>query len=264
MKFLAFTLDLESDYAGQVNQYEIFKYPAKIEEVLARLHLLNVKITVFVVGEILEKYPHIVKLFKKYGCEFEVHSYSHKKDKVSLDEEIERAQLAYYNYFKQYPKGYRAPQGRISKEVIKLLEKKNFLYDSSIFPSYYPNPLRYLLRNKNIHCVKDSSIVEIPLTAVTPFRFTLSLSYIKLLGMRFYSNLFRFFNLPNFICFNVHLHDFIVVEDSYRRLPLFWKFVYGRNKFSGTNYCIRFLKYIKEQGYRFCFMSEVYDRYKKQ
>lgn len=261
MKLFAFTLDLEADYGGSVGQYEIFKNPKKIEEILSVLDSFDVKITVFVVGKILEMYPDIVKIYEKYDCEFEVHSYSHNVINPHLEYEIEKAKLAYFNYFKEYPRGYRVPQGRISNAATKLLQKHGFLYDSSIFPSYYPNPFRYLLCNRNIHYYANSNIMEIPLTSITPFRLTLSLSYIKLLGLRSYLKLFQIFNLPDVICFSSHLHDFIVKENSYSKLSHFWKFVYGRNKFSGTNFCIEFLKYIKQQGYQFCFMSEIYKLY---
>lgn len=262
MNFFAFTIDLEPDYAGCVDQYEIFKEKKRIEEILLILNSFDVKITVFVVGKVFELFPKIVELFEKYGCEFESHSYFHNSFNPNSDSEIEMAKKAYFNYFKKFPMGYRAPQGRISKIDIKSLEKHGFLYDSSIFPSYYPNPFRYLFCKKRIHYVRGSNIMEIPFTSITSFRLTLSLSYMKLLGIDVYFELLRFFSLPNVICFGTHLHDFIVNENSYSKLSYFWKFVYGRNKYSGTDYCIKFLKYIKRIGYHFCFMSEIYNKYK--
>lgn len=263
MKYFAFNLDLEADHAGQVGRYGIFKSKEHIEKLLELLNNLNVKITVFVVGEIFELYPDIIKIFQKYNCEFEAHSYSHKPANGNSDEELSRAKSAYYSYFKKYPKGYRAPLGKISDKTIELLEKHDFIYDSSIFPSYYPNPFRYLLCNRQIHHYKNSNILEIPLTVVTPFRLMLSLSYIKLFGLKFYLKLFKYFKLPDIIIFNTHLHDFIVNEDSHGRLPVFWKFIYDRNKYKGIEFCMDFLKYIREKKYQFCHMSEIYGIYKK-
>lgn len=263
MKLFAFTLDLEADYAGCTDQYGIFKNPKKIEQLLSILDSFDIKITVFVVGEIFEQYPDVIRIFEKYNCEYEIHSYSHGVINPHLEHEIEKARIAYFNYFKKYPKGYRVPQGRISNAIIKLLEKYSFLYDSSIFPSYYPNPFRYFFCNRNIHYFNNSNIMEIPMTPITPFRLALSLSYIKLLGIKFYLKLFRIFNLPDIICFNSHLHDFIINENSYSKLSYFWKFIYSRNKFSGIDYCIQCLKYIKQKGYQFCFMSELYKLYEQ-
>ncbi|MEM3101506.1 MAG: polysaccharide deacetylase family protein [Candidatus Nitrosotenuis sp.] len=257
MKLFAFTLDLEADYGGVVNQYEIFKDLANIDDVLSKLNDLGVRITVFVVGEILELFPETIKIFEKYNCEFEPHSYSHDFNNPDSESEIEKSKLAYFNYFKRYPAGYRAPRGKISESGIKLLEKHGFLYDSSIFPSYFPNPFRYLFSNRKIHYYGNSKIVEIPLTSVSPIRITLSASFIKLFGV----NLFKKLSLPNIICFDSHLHDFIINEDSFGKLPLFQKLLYNRNKYRGFDLCIEFIEHVKEQGYKFCYMSEIHEAY---
>ena len=263
-KLFAFTLDLEPEYAGQINQHEIFKDRTKIEEIISTLSSHDIKITVFVVGELFKLNSDIIKLFEKYNCEFEIHSYSHKTLNVNHENEIVQAKKAYFDYFKKDPTGYRVPCGKLTKKIVRLLEKHSFLYDSSTFPSYYPHPLRYIHLNRNIHYFDNSNLMEIPLTSITPIRLTLSLSYLKLLSINFYFWLFRLFKLPDFICFDTHLHDFIINEESHKKLPRFWKFVYNRNKFSGLDYCIQFLKYIKREGYKFCFMSELYKIHKEQ
>ncbi|MFA4889092.1 MAG: polysaccharide deacetylase family protein [Candidatus Omnitrophota bacterium] len=263
MKTLAFTLDLEPDYAGLVGGYKIFENTREIEEILARISSLGAKITVFVVGEIFEKYPHIIKIFEKFNCEFEAHSYTHNVDRPDIEDEISKSRQAYFNYFGKHPRGYRVPQGRVSDKTVRLLKKYNFLYDSSIFPSYYPNPFRYLFCKRCIYYTGNTDIVEIPFTSITPLRFTLSLSYLKLLGINFFLESFRLFGLPDNICFNTHLHDFIVKEESFSRLPKFWKFIYGRNKFKGIDFCTMFLEYAKDQGYRFKYMSKLYEAFVK-
>ncbi|MCX5713859.1 MAG: polysaccharide deacetylase family protein [Candidatus Omnitrophica bacterium] len=263
MKNFAFTLDLEADYSGCVGEYGLFKEPEKIEGLLSWLSSFGVRITVFVVGEIFELYPEIVRIFEKYHCEFEAHSYSHSTSSQDLASEIEKSRVAYFSYFKKYPLGYRAPQGRITPSAIRLLEKHGFLYDSSVFPSYYPDPLRYLFCKRSVHYYDYANIMEIPMTSVSPFRLTLSVSYLKLLGFNFFLMLLRVFGLPDSICFNAHLHDFIVCEDSYSKLSGFWKFIYGRNKYSGKDYTQSFLELIQKRQYSFCFLSEMLELYKR-
>lgn len=258
VKLFAFTIDLEADYDGVVDKYEIFKEGHKIEEVLSALCSLDVKITVFIVGKIFELFPEVIKVFEKYNCEFEAHSYTHNFNNPDSEFEIEKAKTAYFNYFKRYPLGYRAPRGKISESGIMSLQKHGFLYDSSIFPSYFPDPFRYLFRNRNIHYFGNSQIMEIPITSLSPFRLTLSLSFIKLFGLRFYKML----SLPDVICFSSHLHDSIHNERSFQKLPLLQKLIYRRNKFHGVDLCVKFLQHVKKKGYRFCYMSEVYDTYK--
>ena len=259
MKLFAFTLDLEADYAGVINEEHILKDLTKIEEVLTALNSLDVKITVFTVGEIFDRFPKVISLFEKYECEFEPHSYSHNFDHPDSEIEIIKAKEAYLNYFKKTPKGYRAPRGKISDSGINNLEKHGFLYDSSIFPSFFPNPFKYLLVNRGPHYFGNSNILEIPFTSISPFRLTLSISYIKLFGLNFY----KFIKLPDIVCFGSHLHDFIIEENSFNRIPLIWKFIYSHNKYKGIDYCRKFLEHVKHEGYRFCYMSEIYDLYKR-
>jgi len=242
-----------------LNEHYILNDIDKIEEVLSTLHSLGVKITAFTVGEIIEQYPDTIKLFEKYGCEFEPHSYSHDFDNPDSESELIKSKSAYVNYFKRNPLGYRAPRGKISSSGINNLEKQGFSYDSSVFPSFFPNPFKYLLSNRKAHYYGDSNILEIPITSVSPFRMTLSISYIKLLGLNF----FKFFNLPDVVCFGSHLHDFIFNGESLDRLPLIWRLIYSRNKYRGIELCMRFLEHVKRKGYKFCYMSEIYDAHKK-
>lgn len=250
---------MEADYGGFVDRYEIFKDLDKIEKLLFTLHSFGVKITAFTVAEIFELFPDVIKIFEKYDCEFEPHSYSHNLDSPDSDSEIEKCRTAYFNYFHTYPKGYRAPRGKISESGIKLLEKNGFLYDSSIFPSYFPNPFRYFFCNRDIHYFKDSNILEIPFTSLSPLRLTLSISYIKLFGVDFFKKL----TLPDVVCFDSHLHDFIFNRESFDSLSLIWRLIYSRNKYRGIELCIKFLEHVKQKGYKFCYMSEIYNSHKK-
>jgi peptidoglycan/xylan/chitin deacetylase (PgdA/CDA1 family) len=260
LKLFAFTLDLEAEYGGVLNNYEIFNNHEQIEKVLSTLDSLGVKTTVFIVGKIFELFPDVIGLFQKYNCEFEIHSYSHSFNSPDTEFEIEQSKLAYLNYFGKPPTGYRAPRGKISHAGFSLLKKHGFLYDSSIFPSYFPNPFRYLFCNKQAHYYNDSEIMEIPFTSVSPFRLILSVSYLKFIGINF----FMAQSLPDIICFDSHLHDMIVNKSSFGKLPWIWKLVYSRNKYKGMDYCVQFLKAVKEKGYQFCYMSELYNYHKEQ
>lgn len=251
MKFFAFTLDLESDYAGFVDKNEILNDLEGIENLLSALTSIGVKITAYTVGKLFESHPEVIRLFEKYNCEFEAHSYEHDFNNPDTESEIKKVKEAYFTYFGKYPIGYRSPRGIISGSGIKNLEKHGFLYDSSIFPSYFPNPFRYLFSEKQIHFHKGSSVMEIPFSSITPLRLTLSISYIKLFGIDFFIKCSQLFSLPDIVCFDSHLHDFIINERSFNELSSFWKLIYGRNKYKGTDHCIQYLKFIKEKGYKF-------------
>ena len=266
MKRFAFTLDLESDYSGLfTEQYEIFKTPDRIKELLDILMNFGVPTSIFCVGRIFELFPEIIKLFEQYKCEFHVHSYSHDLNSPDSESEITASKNVYFNYFKRFPIGYRSPQGKITAKGISLLEKHSYLFDSSIFPSFYPNPFLYFFKDRNVHAVKGSTIVEIPFTSITPIRLNFAMSYVKYFGLNFYKNIFKLFPPPDFICFDSHLHDLIFNKNSYDKLPsIIWKKFHGRNNDMGLNYLKDVLSFFSVKGYSFCGMTEVYESYIKE
>ena len=264
-KYFVLTLDLESEVSGVLdNKYEILKGKKSIELLLSLLKDNNIKLSVFVVGEIIDDFPDIISLFMKYDCEFHCHSHSHSSKNPDSEEEILKSRNTYEKFFRKPPIGYRAPQGKISPKGIKTLEKFGFKFDSSIFPSYYPNTFKYLLSKRYIYKHKNSSIVEIPFSSVTPFRLTLSISYIKLLGNKIYRILLNIFGIPNILIFGSHLHDFFIDEDTIKRLPFLWKIIYKRNKNKGMDFLKQYILFFKEKGYKSVFISEIYNLYKNK
>jgi hypothetical protein len=258
----AFTLDLESDYASLLPDVRnrILERPERVDEVLAALGVKGIRGTAFVVGQVIQSYPRIIDVFEKHGWEFELHSYSHDITKPDAADELDKGRAAFIERFGRAPIGYRAPQGRITPEGIGRLVDLGFHYDASIFPSYFPNPLRYLAKPRDLHfwqVDETRRILEIPFTSVSPLRFTLSTSYMKLLGPGFYRAILRTFGFPEVICFDSHLHDFIVDESSYRELPPFWRFVYGRNMRRGVSITTDLLDVLQAEGYEFQFMSQI-------
>lgn len=264
MRFFAFTLDLEAEYAGFVDEFRLLEDPKRIIGLLDTIIKNGIKITVFVTGRTFHEYPEIIDIFTGYGCELELHSYSHDLKCPDSEEEIIKGKKAYFDYLARYPLGYRAPQGRISADGIRCLEKNGFLYDSSIFPSYYPNPFKYLFRPRRIYYHRDSDVMEIPFTSITPLRLTFSISYIKLLGFDFFKLLLKIFRLPDMICFDSHLHDFLISEESFRKLNVFWRMIYSRNKYKGLDYFLKTIVLLKKLGYSSCYLSEVYRYYKER
>lgn len=262
-RFFVLSIDLESEVSGILdNNYLIMEHTETIESLLSLLKKENVKLSVFVVGEVLKKFPKIVDLFEKFGVEFHCHSYSHSAKRPDSEEEISKCKFEFEKKFGKSPIGYRAPQGKISKEGIKCLEKLGFKFDSSIFPSYYPNPFKYLFKNRDIFKYKNADIIEIPFTSVSPFRFTFSLSFVKLLGRCFYKAAFRVFRIPDIIVFGFHLHDLVMPDNIYSKLPLFWKVIYYRNRYNGLELMKEFINYFNERDYKFVFISDLYKFHK--
>lgn len=261
-RLFAMTLDLESDFSGALhNEYALLRQPERVETLLKRLKERGVPLSAFVVGELLEKFSELIELFVRYGTEFHCHSYGHDPEDTDSGAEIGKARDAYVRYFGKPPLGYRAPDGRISRNGIEQLEAHGFKFDASIFPSYYPNPFKYLFRRSRPHFYGDTRVVEIPNTPISPLRIMLSLSYIKLLGIKPYLRLLRWSRLPKTAVFGSHLHDFFTDSDALSRMPGFWRTVYGRNRDLGLDFLDEILDFFQGEGYSFMTMSGVYSRF---
>ena len=100
----------------------------------------NQKATFFILGQLAEKYPNLVKRIFNEGHEIASHGYSHKTlDELaekSFEEEIKLSKEIIKNITGKELKGFRAPNFSLNpktKWAIKII-KDNFHYDSSIHP----------------------------------------------------------------------------------------------------------------------------------
>ena len=182
----AVSIDLEFWYSGEpFSNYLKDKVDTQIEDstdfLLALLNKYNVRATFFVLGELAEGYPSLIKMIHKQGHEISSHGYSHKKlymlNKDSFEKELKKSIEILESITGEKPIGFRAPNFSLdnsTKWVFRTLEKYGFKYDSSIFPiktQFYgvPNaPLEpYKLSMDDITKIDDNSkIIEFPLSVV--------------------------------------------------------------------------------------------------
>ena len=127
-----FTVDVEKD----LHTGETKGLTEGLPRLLRILRKNNVKSTFFVVGEIINQHPEIIKSLSNQGHEVGLHGHTHKRfdslSKIEKEKEINDSIKAYKKTFKAGPKGFRAPQHSIDKETLKLLDKYDFEYDSSV------------------------------------------------------------------------------------------------------------------------------------
>jgi peptidoglycan/xylan/chitin deacetylase (PgdA/CDA1 family) len=104
----------------------------------------NFKYTIFIIGKDLEnsEVASRVKDWKDQGHEIGNHSYNHKQNLGYLKfEEIEYEVLKSHELITkacgEEPKGFIAPAWATSKDLVKILYENNYLYDTSLFPSYF-------------------------------------------------------------------------------------------------------------------------------
>jgi len=99
------------------------------------LHLLEQhrrKVTFFVVSEIFDWYPDIVKRVAEEGHEIahHTHTHTHLHTKQDLATELRQS----WRFIREFrPVGFRAPDASINAEQLKILGEYGFEYDSSSF-----------------------------------------------------------------------------------------------------------------------------------
>jgi len=107
--------------------------------------------------------------------------------------------------------------------------------------------------------IYENGIMELPLAVIPKVRYAISLSYLKFLGFNMNKILFSIFGLPNVLIFDSHLHDFILNEKSFSKLPLKMKMAWGLNKYCGLKYFKSIIEVLNKKQYRFITMTELYN-----
>lgn len=123
------------------------KYPSYfsifIPHILDVLDKLDLKITFFIVGKDTETEENrkYLRMLTENGHEVGNHSYHHESWLQSysfekIEKEIIAAENAIFDATGQRPNGFRGPGFSWSYDLLKVLEKRGYLYDASTLPTY--------------------------------------------------------------------------------------------------------------------------------
>jgi polysaccharide deacetylase family protein (PEP-CTERM system associated) len=146
----ALSVDVEEYYHGlefeaAVREDQRAHLPTRVEEsidrVLALLDPLGIRATFFIVGQVAEAHPAMVKKITKVAHEIACHSYRHelvsRQNPQEFREDIRRAKTILEDLSGKAVIGYRAPNYSIGQDQLwayDILLEEGFLYDSSIYP----------------------------------------------------------------------------------------------------------------------------------
>lgn len=256
-KYLCYTLDLEEDHAGLLHDYyEGLNY---LEKFIHIVEENEIQISFFIQAKIFEKFPEKIELIRDYNFDIHLHSYLHSlrrsKDLKSTREDIEKSRRIYHDFFGAYPKGYRFPLGFVREKDYLVLNKLNFKFDSSIFPSLRFGFFNNL--NKPLKPYKVHGIVEIPFSVISKMiRIPISLSYIKLFYPLHFLMNYHFSPL----IFDFHMHDLFNLKIT-KNLN-FRKLHYIRKSKKGLDIFLKFDKKLKKEGYNSVKIYEIYKNIK--
>lgn len=140
------TVDLEEWYHPEYVKKETL--PCKEERIhhslkttLDLLDRHNLRVTFFVVGELAEKHPEIIKNIRENGHEIAFHGYYHEP-LWNLNADTLRTEIEKFNsLIGEKCAGFRAPSFSLSnktKWALEVLENSGCQYDSSLFPAKTP------------------------------------------------------------------------------------------------------------------------------
>jgi len=153
----AITIDLDTlsvhlkGHGLKRKQYDFLDFKLGMENLLKFFDEFGIKTTLFVIGKDLipaQNTEAILKAVEK-GHEIANHSMNHVQgfrllNKQEKEKELQQAEKIIIEKTKIKPVGFRAPGWNINDEMVEILKKNDYLYDSSIFPSFLNIPLKVL------------------------------------------------------------------------------------------------------------------------
>jgi len=129
------------------NDQKIPKIFKGIDIILDLLNKHNISATFFVVGEILQHDPELIDKIISNDHEIAFHTMHHDRiDSLNFSNKFDDELKEFQKLTNGKSKGFRAPTFSLNEKssfIIKMLEKYNYIYDSSIMPaktSMYGNP----------------------------------------------------------------------------------------------------------------------------
>jgi hypothetical protein len=188
-----------------------------VPRVLNVLEKLNLKITVFIVGQdaALTQNREMLQAIARAGHEIGNHSFRHEPwlhlySEPEIEAEVASAEDHIGRVTGQRPVGFRGPGFSISLATLRILAQRGYLYDASTLPSviapmarlYYLTTGKFnreerrkrkvlggtlsdaLRPIKPYHwCIDSKSLIEIPVTTMPLFRVPMHVSYLQCLNV---------------------------------------------------------------------------------
>ena len=132
------TLDLEDWYHLDYFKDKVNKKPIFISELKEFFNFLDekqIKITIFALAELVEKYPEFIKELAEKGHEIACHGLNHdvlfNKSNQQFKDELIKAKKIIEDITNKPVYGYRAPCFSLDNEKLEILQGIGLKYDSS-------------------------------------------------------------------------------------------------------------------------------------
>jgi len=197
-----------------------------MDEILSVFDQAGVSATLFITGDILERYAEQAKQWARHH-EIASHGYSHtylnRLHLSDVHKELDRFIVHYRKIFGSSPRGFRAPSHVTGSTIMRTVEETGFLYDSSIVPHYPPfkkyrgyvgHAPKKPYHPKAISCRKqgDMNLLEIPVSGQL-LGIPLAGAWLRRIPYAVYPILFMV-SRPKFISLSMHSWD-VLLDDSF-------------------------------------------------
>lgn len=208
-----------------------FLEPLIVKNTLILLQIFetfNVKATFFILGEVAQKYPDLIREIQKDNHEIALHGYTHmpifKLNPQSFEYEIIKSLEVLSKTTGQEIIGYRAPHFSIKDNfwVFRILRKNGFLYDSSF--KLIPTFLQFENRKSfyEIRLDNNEKILEFPISGLKLMGYNIAFSggtYFRMLPRAFIKKCIENINIKEGRVVHIYLHP-RDVEESLPKLRL--------------------------------------------
>jgi len=239
---IAITIDCEQWNSGELrnkkdNENNNTNYSREGNKRLLKiLEKHNIPVTFFVTGFFAEKEKKQIKEISKKH-EIACHGYSHfyRDNILNLKQDIEKSKKILEKITNKKICGFRAPQMQFSKELINILERLNFKYDSSIHAAYLPG--FYNNKNINLKPFKINKITEIPASASYFFRIPVNWIFMRNMPLSYTIRIVKRL-LKNRVVPVLYFHSWEFFEVKNKSVP----FYITRN--TGKKFCKKFDKFL--------------------
>lgn len=194
------------------------------EQLLKLFKKHGIYCTFFVTGYFAEREPESVKEILEHGHEIASHGYEHhyRKRVFDVENDVRKSKEILEKITGKNVIGFRAPQVQYSLELLQLLKKYGFRYDSSLHPAFLPGyyPLSHLRQPLHIH-EPVPGITEIPVGVIPGLRLPIVWMFMRNLGT-WYTQFGINGLLQKNITPNIYIHSWECTSLTSRTVP--WYF----------------------------------------
>ncbi len=194
--------------------------PTVTDKLLRLFDEFNAEVTFFIVSELAEKYPDLVRRIDREGHEIASHTRSHRSLPEVSDKELAEAVAGSKEDLESIigctVQGFRAPTCEIDARTYRYLVSAGYDYSSSVMPSV-PIPGFYSVNNEvprkpSRVNIDGETLFEVPIMVAPGVRLPVSGAWIRLLGRQYALKSLRHQSRSGVVCTYSHPWEFQRME----------------------------------------------------